>query len=172
MTFMVTASQMQRRWVAGACVVAVALSLVGCAYSFKRGGGALIESVSVEQLENQTNRAGVADRITELLVDALIADGRIDVVGPESAEALLDGKLTGYDRKPFEFDENDQVSRYAVELTVQLTLSKRESGAEIWSATFKREGLYDAFEESEEDGQSAAAKLIVEDIMSKTTRSW
>ena len=102
----------------------------------------------------------------------MISDGRIDVVGPEGAEALLTGKLTGYERKPFEYDENDQVSRYAVELTVQLTLSKRESDQEIWSATFKREGLYDAVQETEDDGQVAAANLIVEDIMNKTTRSW
>ena len=146
--------------------------LSGCVYSFKSSGGALVESVSVSQLENQTNRAGVADRITELLVDELVADGRIDVVGPNSAEAILSGALIGYQRKPFQFDESEQVTLYSIELKVELTLSKRESDDEIWKATFTREGVYDAVEQTEEDGQVEAARLIVEDIMNKTTRTW
>jgi len=142
-----------------------------CIYSFKGTGGALVESIAVEQLENKTNQAGIADRVTELVVDALVADGRIDVVSPSSAESILSGALTGYRRTPKAFDESDQVSEYAVTLTVQLTLSKRESEQEIWQETFSQEGTYNVATETEEDGQSRATDLIVTDILNKTTRS-
>jgi hypothetical protein len=146
--------------------------LSGCVYSFKSSGGALVETISVSQLENRTNQAGVSDQLTELIIDALVIDGRIKVVKQSASEATLSGSLVSYERVAFEFDETDQVSRYAVDLTVELTLGKTDSEEEIWTGTFKNRGIYDALEETEEDGQLRAAELLVVEIMNKTTRSW
>jgi Lipopolysaccharide-assembly len=145
--------------------------LPSCIYSFKSSGGALVESISIEQLVNGTNQSGIADRITELVVEAMIADGTIEVVSSSTAEAILSGSLTGYSRRPNAFDESDQVSEYVVTLTVELTLRKRESDQEIWKETFKHEGTYDAATQTEEDGQTRATDLIVVEILNKTTRS-
>ncbi len=140
-------------------------------YSFRSAGGALVESIAIEQLENRINQAGISDKITELVVDAMLADGTIDVVSSSTAEAILTGALIGYTSKPNAFDESDQVTEYIVKLTVELTLSKRESEQEIWKETFTQEGIYDAATQTEEDGQARATELIVVDILNKTTRS-
>lgn len=153
-------------------VLLCTVSMTGCFYSFKNSGGALVESISVSQLENRTSQAGVSDRLTELIVDALVSDGRIDVVQQSASEATLSGALISYRRDAFKFDETDQVSLYAIKLTVELTLSKTESEEEIWKATINNSGVYDAQSESEEDGQLRAAELLVVEIMNKTTRSW
>ncbi len=145
--------------------------LSSCVYSFKSSGGALVESIAIEQLENNSNQAGIADRITELVVEAMISDGTIEVVSSSSAEAILSGALTAYSRRPNAFDESDQVTEYKVTLTVELTLRKRESEQEIWKETFTQEGIYDAATQTEEDGQLRATDLIVTDILNKTTRS-
>ncbi|MBN4076564.1 hypothetical protein JYT16_02480 [Gemmatimonas aurantiaca] len=156
-------------------VIALALSsivLSGCFYSFKSSGGALVESISVTQLENRTSQAGVSDQITELIIDELVNDGRIKVVQQSVSEATLSGALIAYSRRAFEFDETDQVPRYEILLTVELTLRKTGSDEEIWSETIVQSGVYDAQEETEEDGQLRAAELLVVEIMNKTTRSW
>lgn len=149
------------------------LCLASCGvYSFKSSGGPLVESIAVTQLENKTNQSGVADRITELVVDQMIRDGTIAVVSPTSAEAILQGSLTGYRREPFEYDETDQVPRFVVKLTLELSLIRSSNGEEIWKSTFANEGVYMADEETEEDGQLRAAQLLAVDIINKTTRSW
>lgn len=131
-----------------------------------------MESISVMQFENRTNQAGIADRITELVVDQMISDGTIEVVESGSAEAILEGVLIGYRREPFEYDEVDQVPRFVVKLTMELTLVKKSTGDDIWKETFTNEGVYLADGETEEIGQMRAAELIVVDIINKTTRSW
>ncbi|MFQ5606732.1 MAG: LPS assembly lipoprotein LptE [Candidatus Zixiibacteriota bacterium] len=141
-------------------------------YSFKSSGGPLVESIAVTQLENQTDQAGIADRITELVVDQMIRDGTIDVLGPSSAEAALQGALVGYRREAFEYDEVDQVPRFVVKLTIELSLVRRSTGDVIWKSTFANEGVYEADGETEEDGQLRAAELLVVDIINKTTRTW
>lgn len=166
------ASGVRAPFSAALCMLLCLAMYGGCVYSFKSSGGALVKSVSVSQLENRTDQAGVSDQITEMIVDALVVDGRIDVVQQSASEATLAGSLVSYKRVAFEFDETDQVSSYAVDLTVELTLSKTDSEEEIWSATFTNRGVYNALEESEEDGQLRAAELLVVDIMNKTTRSW
>jgi len=151
----------------------VLLGLWGCGvYSFKSGGASVVESVAVLPIENRTVEAGVAERITELVTDALITDGTIKVTGPATAEAMLSGALISYQRDAFAFDENDQVKQYAVKLTVALTLTRKSSGEKLWEETFANQGVYDAVNESEADGQAKAAKLIVVDILAKTTKSW
>lgn len=146
--------------------------LSGCFYSFKSSGGALVESISVSQLENRTDQAGVSDQITELIIDELVNDGRIKVVQRSASEATLSGALVAYSRRAFEYDETDQVPKYEILLTVELTLRKTDSDEEIWSETITKSGVYDAQEETEEDGQLRAAELLVIEIMNKTTRSW
>ena len=149
----------------------VCLSSCGV-YSFKSSGGPLVESIAVTQLDNKTNQSGIADRITELVVDQMIRDGTIDVVSPSSAEAVLQGSLIGYSREPFEYDETEQVPRFVVRLTLELSLVRSSNGEEIWKFTFANEGVYKADGETEEDGQLRAAQLIAVDIINKTTRTW
>lgn len=154
-------------------IVTALLGLTACGvYSFKSSGGPLVESIAVTQLDNKTNQSGVAERITELVVDQMIRDGTIAVVSPSSAEAILQGSLTGYRREPFEYDETDQVPRFVIKLTLELSLIRSSTGDEIWKATFANEGVYEADSESEEDGQLRAAQLLAVDIINKTTRSW
>lgn len=141
-------------------------------YSFKSGGEPLVKSIAVTQLENKTLEAGVADRITELVIDQMISDGKIDVVGPANAEAVLQGALTSYRRDADEFDETDIVTSYVVRLVVHLALVKPISNDTVWVATFENEGKYLAESEVEEDGQARAVERLVIDILNKTTRSW
>ncbi len=158
-------------WVLLSVTVLVGLTACGL-YSFKSSGGPLVESIAVTQLDNKTDQSGVADRITELVVDQMIRDGTIAVVSPKSAEAILQGSLTGYRREPFEYDETDQVPRFVIKLTLELSLIRSSTGDEIWKSTFANEGVYEAEGESEEDGQLRAAELLAVDIINRTTRSW
>jgi len=154
-------------------LICVALLIAGCGvYSFNPGGKSSIKTISVMQFENKTIESGLANRMTDLVVDAFISDGNIKIASEDNADALLYGTLLNYKRDPYTYDESDNVSQYVVRLTFDVLLQKRDSGEELWKEVFLSEGVYNADTETEENGQVLAAGKLVEDIINRTTKSW
>ena len=123
------------------------------------------------QFENKTIEYGLSSRMTDLVVDAFLSDGNLKVVSPSDADAVLVGTLTNYERKPYTYDESDNVSQYVVKLVFDITL-KGEGDKELWTERFYSEGIYSADDQTEEDGQALAADKLVVDIINRTTKSW
>lgn len=151
----------------------VGMVVSGCfVYSFSPGGKSSIKTIAVTQFENKTIEAGLSGRMTELVVDAFIADGNLKIASPEQADATLSGTMTSYERRPKNYDENDIVTQYAVIIVFDLSLTEKGGEKEIWKERFSSEGIYSVENETEEDGQSRAAERLVLDIINRTTKSW
>ena len=156
-----------------ALALPVALLVGGCGvYTFNPKGKSAISSVSVETFANETPEFGLADELTTIVIDAFINDGSIKVVGLSEADAVLSGKLISYRREVSQFDESDQVQSYKVMLQLSVSLLNPDDQSEIWSEVMNHEGIYDANTELEEHGQRRAGERLVDQIISKTTKSW
>jgi hypothetical protein len=156
-----------------AVVLVAGLLLSGCGvYTFNPAGKSSVGSLSVQPFENDTEQFGLADRVTELVIDAFIADGNIRIVPEDNAQAILKGTLTGYQRVANQFDENDQVQSYKVIMNFQISLIDPKDQTEIWTEPMNQQGIYDANNELEEQGQQRAAQRLVQAIIDKTTKSW
>lgn len=155
-----------------AFLIIAGLFVGGCGiYSFSPGGKSSIKTIAVRQFENETIEVGLSDRLTDLVVDALLADGNLKVVSESEADAILIGTLTNYERKPYTYDESDNVTEYVVKLVFDITL-QGDAEKEIWKERFYNEGIYNADDETEEDGQALAADKLVVDVINRTTKSW
>lgn len=163
-----------RTYVTGAVLLATALVVSGgCGvYTFNPRGTSSIKTIAVQRFENRTDQFGLTDRLTEIVIDAFIADGNMKVVSADAADAVLAATLTGYRRAPFQFDENDNVQTYKVILDFDVALIKPSDQSEIWRASLPQEGIYAADTEAEEDGQQRAGQRLVEAIINRTTKSW
>jgi len=156
-----------------ALLVLTMLLSSGCGvYSFRPSGKSAISSLAVQRFQNESAELGLTDRITDLVIDAFIADGSIKIVTHENAEALLEGVLVGYSRKPRSFDENDQVQEYAVTMRFEIKLKNPSDDTEIWQETISEIGIYAVISETEETGQNKAIELLVQAIINRTTKSW
>lgn len=145
----------------------------GCGvYTFNPAGKSSIGSLAVQPFENDTEQFGLADRVTELVIDAFIADGNIRIVPQDNAQAILKGTLTGYQRVANQFDENDRVQSYKVIMNFRISLIDPKDQTEIWTEQMNQQGIYDANNELEEQGQQRAAQRLVQAIIDKTTKSW
>ena len=155
-------------------LVAVASALISACgvYTFNPRGKSEISTLAVEPFENSTPLYDLADFMTESVIDAFIAEGSIKVVSFDAAQALLVGKLTRYERLAHEFDEFDQVSRYKVQVGVDVALKNPTDRSDIWSLQLTLDGIYDADGEAEEDGRRRVAEKLVEAVLNKTTKSW
>ena len=149
------------------------LLLAGCGvYSFNPRGKSTVGSIYVAPFENETSEYGLTDRLTEITIDAFIADGSIKVLPETDAEAVLVAVLRRYERAVQQYDENDQVLSYKIILDLDVTLQKTSDQSEIWKDRIPAEGVYDAVEETEEDGQRRAGEWLVDAVLNKTTKSW
>jgi len=147
--------------------------LAGCGvYTFNPRGQATISSIAIEPFKNNTPEFGLADRLTEIIIDAFIADGNIKVVPAAGASMLLIGTLTNYQRVVEQFDENDQVQQYKIVMDFEIILRDSQDDTDIWKQNMRQEGVYDALDETEEDGQRLGSARLVEAIIDKTTKSW
>jgi len=148
------------------------ISLSCGVYTLNPKGKSDISTVAVERFTNTTPEFGLADRMTDDVIDALIADGNLNVVSIENADAVLTGELVRYERKPYQFTENDVVTTYSVIMDFEIVLKKADSDAEIWKERISQTGTYQVDTETEEDGQQKAIGFLVEAIINKTTKSW
>jgi hypothetical protein len=151
----------------------VCLVTGGCGvYTLNPKGKSTIKAIAIERFENKSAEYGLADQMTEVVIDAFFADGTMDVVSVDNADAVLLGVLKSYERKPHQYDENDQVSSYEVRMVFDITLRDPAKNTDVWQETMSQIGVYQVADETEQDGQQRAIKLLVDGIINKTTHSW
>jgi len=163
---------MNRNFIHIALLTLAAFLLSGCFYSFNPKGKLDINSVAIQRFENNTAEFGIEDRMTDAVIDAFIADGTMRVLPSDQAEAILEGSLVSYNRKPYEYDESDQVTSYVVEMDFVIHLKKSGDDSDFWTETMSQRGVYDLLTETEEDARLKAINLLVEAIINRTTKSW
>lgn len=104
-------------------VVAVA-GLAGCGYSLRGGLPDHIKTVGVPVFVNRTPEPAVESLLTQAVVRAFSTNGRLRVVKPEEADAVLDGEVVGYQIQALAFDPRANIQQYR--LVVTMTLKMRD----------------------------------------------
>jgi hypothetical protein len=97
------------------------LALGGCGYTV---GGSLpshIRTVAVPIFANHTTEPAVESLLTRAIVEAFSTNGRLKVVQPADADAILDGEVIGYALNSIAFDPDANVRQYRLTVTLNLT---------------------------------------------------
>lgn len=151
----------------------VATLVAGCGvYTLNPRGSAEYETIAIEPFENRTSEFGFTDRLTEIVIDAFIKDGSMKVVSTTNAEAILVAVLNRYERLPHTFNEQDQVLQYKVVMDFTVSLRNPKDQSDFFTEQMHVQGIYDAIQQTEEDGQREAGEQLVQAVLNKTTKSW
>lgn len=105
-----------------AALVTVASALAGCGYSVHGTLPDHIKTIAVPIFVNRTQQPAVESVITRAVVDAFATNGRLRVVRPEDADAILDGEVIGYTVGPIAVDPSLAVVQYRLGVTLNLRL--------------------------------------------------
>jgi outer membrane lipopolysaccharide assembly protein LptE/RlpB len=105
-----------------ALAVACFLLVGGCGYSFRGNLPNHIQTVGVPIFANKTSEPGVENFLTSAVVEAFSTNGRLRVVRPERADAILDGEVVGYEVQSIAFDPNANVRQYRLLVTLNLKM--------------------------------------------------
>ena len=103
-------------------LVLLAVALAGCGYSFRGNLPDHIKTVAVPVFTNKTSEPAVESLLTSAVVQAFASNGRLRVVRPEDADAILDGEVVGYSVQSIAFDNQANVRQYRLQVTMNLKL--------------------------------------------------
>jgi outer membrane lipopolysaccharide assembly protein LptE/RlpB len=125
-----------RNNVAGLILVLMSLMLASsCGYRLS-GMGSLVpdgaKTIAVPTFINDTNEPSVDVEVTKAVVDEFIADGRLRVVGLETADLALRGKVAKYEAVALSYTPDAFVQQYQVKLTVDASLEDRRAKKVLW----------------------------------------
>jgi hypothetical protein len=93
--------------------------------------------------DNRTAEPNLELRVTEMIINNLVADNTLKGVDESQADALLDGTIVQFRNLPFSFDRELNAQEYQVIITVNVTLFNRRLNEPIWeNVTIKGDGSY------------------------------
>ena len=101
-------------------VVLAVVAVAGCGYTVRGRLPSHIKTVGVPIFVNRTTEPAIEGLITRAVVEAFSTNGRLKVVRPEDADAILEGEITGYTLGSIAFDPRANVRQYRLTLTLNL----------------------------------------------------
>jgi outer membrane lipopolysaccharide assembly protein LptE/RlpB len=117
----------------------LAVALAGCGYSFRGNLPDRIQTVAVPVFTNKTAAPAVENFLTSAVVEAFASNGRLRVVPPAEADAILDGEVIGYSVQSIAFDNLANVRQYRLIVTMNLRLRDVKRSAILFEEQSLRE---------------------------------
>jgi len=153
----------------------LAVALAGCGYSFRGNLPDRIQTVAVPVFTNKTSAPAVENFLTSAVVEAFATNGRLRVVSPDQADAILDGEVIGYSVQSIAFDNQANVRQYRLLVTMNLRLRDVKRSAILFEEQSLREkadfqvlGAVSQTISNEEAAVRSAAIEIARSIVSLT----
>lgn len=155
-------------------VCCLLFSVSGCGvYSFSGSGLSGINTVAVPLFENQTQEYGIREALTEKIAERFVQDNTLKVVNEKTAESILQGVITKYEREAHTFDEQENIKEYIVRIWVKVSFEEKKNKKTIWEEeNLLGWGIYSALDETEDLGKERAIEKLAEDIVNKTVKGW
>ena len=151
------------------------VGLAGCGYSFRGNLPDHIKTVAVPVFTNKTSEPAVENFLTSAVVQAFASNGRLRVVKPEDADAILDGEVVGYSLVSIAFDNQANVRQYRLMVTMNLRLRDVRRSSILFEqqslrekADFQVQGAVSQTIGVEEGAVRSAATEIARSIVSLT----
>jgi outer membrane lipopolysaccharide assembly protein LptE/RlpB len=101
-------------------VMALLLLTAGCGYSWRGTLPPHIKTVGVPVFANRTQWPNIEAALTAAVANAFATDGRLKVVRPSEADAILEGEIINYQVTVLAFDPNANPQQYRLFVTVSV----------------------------------------------------
>ena len=157
----------------GAALGLMLVALAGCGYSFRGNLPDHVKTVAVPVFANKTPEPAVENFLTQAVIRAFSTNGRLRVVRPEEADAILEGEVVGYEVQALAFDPRASIQQYRLVVTMNLRFRDVRRNALLFEqarfqekADFRVVGVVSQTISREESALQAAAVDIARAIVS------
>lgn len=156
-------------------LLAALLSFAGCGvYTFSGAVPGHLNSIAIPPFENQTAEFGLAEDLSQALVDQFIDDNSFKVFDLRQADSVIYGTIVRITDAPNTFTSGEVVEEYKVTITVRVRYEDLVKGKVVWDETLSAFGTFPAGAglAEREAGIEEAMKKLTEDILNKTVSGW
>ena len=169
-----------RRAVRIGAVIGMILA-AGCGYSFSGSSiPAHLHTIAVPVFGNQSLDPTIADEVTRGVSDRFLEDNRLKVAREATADCLLEGRVTHYERKVYSYTSDQNPETYIVVVRVAVVLKDRVKNRDVWSnerleatATYPAaSGATGGLPSSEAEARQAAVRSLAQDVLAHSLEQW
>ncbi len=150
------------------------LVIAGCTdVTMRPGLPDYMVNLAIPTFQNRTNQPNLASELTQQVVQDFLIDGRMTLVDPDKATAILQGTIVRYSLDPLLLDVHNTPQQYKMRLVLRLTLKDTKAGQNVW--------VEDDFQDSTTyyvansmgippESESVARKRLIEQISQRILR--
>ncbi len=151
----------------------VCLAILDCGYHLRGTGSSLpphVKVINVPMFANQTTRFELDLKLTQEVIDEMVARGKVEITGnADAADALLIGEIVAFRATPIAFGEEATADRYSITVIAKIVLRDVVQKKVLYSnPSFVYQGEYEVPEGS--DFESVETEAI-DEIAEKFARS-
>ena len=125
-------------------------------------------------LEDRTSEFGIAEELTNTIIDAYTSDNTLKIADRRNADSILNGVLLKIEERAGVYTAEDVVEEIRVFVTVQIKYEDIKNRKIIWEGTINQFGSYapDSDSSTREQAITEAIDKIAKDIITKTVSGW
>ncbi len=147
---------------------------VGCVYSF---GGSIpsdVTKIAIPLFDDNTSFPGVREDLTNLVIDAFIANNILQVVGESETDLLLTGTILSIRQQAAIITTGEEVDQFDVYVNVKVKCEHLSSGKVWWEKTLRRFGTMSGAgtQADQQEAIGVAILQITDDILNNTLAYW
>ncbi len=151
------------------------LLLLSCGvYSFKGSLAPHLKTVAVPLFENRTAEFGIAEELTDALIDEFTRDNSLKIADRSSADVLIEGVIVRVNDRAGAFDQRERVQDLKVYITVKIKCVDQVKRQVMWEERITQWGSYDPAggPDARLDGIAEAIDKISQEVLNKTVSGW
>jgi TolB-like protein len=151
------------------------LIFAGCSYQLQPQLPSAASKIAIPTFHNQTFQYGLAEVLTNSIVEQFLRDGRLKVVEEKETDLILRGKITQYLKETLsEVSMGSREYRTRIEISVALISTK--DGKALWEKKVEEATTYTPTEggevQTESDAIRETSKKIAKDLVNLVTEGW
>ena len=151
--------------------------LGGCGYySTSSSLPSHIKTVAIPLFENETHEVGLVEKFTDTVVDGIISNGHLKVVGELAADSVLRGTISNILDEPDTYSRDEGAQKFRIRIFINIEFFDRKKNNVIWEAdSMEGFAVYDASIEGEEErdrGIDESLEMISKLIVDRLVTDW
>jgi len=152
----------------------------GCAYTVRSTLPSHLKTLAIPVFQNNTVEFGLADDITQSLVNGFLTDRSLRIAQERDANAVLRGSVVAYKNQVFGYTTTERATEYEIVLTVSVTFRDMVKNRDLWkddALTVRTTYNVTAVSatqpaQTEADGRKDVIQKLTDRIVSRTVQGW
>ena len=101
-----------------------------------------IKSIAIPLVNNQTAEFGIAENITDNIIEVFNEENILRIVDSDAADSILNGTIISLDDAPYTFSSEEAVSEYRINITMDIAWKDIENNVDIFKKRYSGWGAY------------------------------